>query len=330
MEDAIQYSVIIRTIGNAGEKYRKLLQSIQELTPQPQEVVVVLPHGYDKPQDQLGYETFIYSEKGMYYQRVRGIEYCKTRYALLCDDDVCFEKEFVSKLHKPIEEGLCSISAAPLYSFLPKKGLMTVTTTIMTSAMPTVFHKDRYVTVLKGTGYSFNRRLDMSQTKYYESMSVAGTCFYCDVEALRKCRLQDEFWMDDHGYAAMEDQTMIYKAWLNGYKTIVVSNAYYEHMDGKTSIRNNSQAANYSLTYNRVIFWDRFIYRMERGPLGRLSAKICFGYRMGWHHLYNRLSVIRKTISKEDAELMKKAYKDAKAYIQTQEYEQIQEQKKVV
>ena len=329
MEDTIQYSVLIRTLGNAGEKYQKLLASIKELTPQPQEVVVVLPHGYSEPVDRLGYETIIYSEKGMYYQRVRGIEYCKTKYALICDDDVCFEKDFVTKLHKPIQDGLSSISAAPLYSFLPKKGLMTVATTIMTSAMPTVFHKDRYVSVLKSTGYSFNRRLDMSQTKYYESTSVAGTCFYADVEALKKCRLQDEFWMDDHGYAAMEDQTLIYKAWLNGYKTIVVSNAFYEHMDGKTSIRNNSRATNYSLTYNRVIFWDRFIYRMEHGAIGRLAAKICFGYRMGWHGLYNRLSVIRGAIRKEDAELMKKAYKDAKAYIKTQEYEQIQEQKKV-
>ena len=330
MEDTIQYSVLIRTIGNAGEKYQKLLQSIKELSPQPQEVVVVLPTGFAEPEDKLGYETFIYSEKGMYYQRIRGIEYCKTRYALICDDDVCFEKDFVKKLHKPIEEGLCSISAAPLYSFLPKKGMMTIATTIMTSAVPTVFHKDRYVSVLKSTGYSFNRRLDMSQTKYYESTSVAGTCFYADVEALRKCRLQDEFWMDDHGYAAMEDQTLIYKAWLNGYKTIVVSDAYYEHMDGKTSTRNNSKAANYSLTYNRIIFWDRYIYRMQRGVFGKLSARICFGYRMGWHGLYTWLSTIRGSISKDDAALIKQAGKDARKYIKTPEYDQIQERNRVI
>lgn len=329
MED-IKYSVIIRTIGTAGQKYQRLLESIKELSPQPQEIVVVLPTGYSEPSDKLGHETFIYSEKGMYYQRVRGIEYCRTKYALICDDDVCFEKDFVRKLHKPIQEGLCSISAAPLYSFLPKPGLMTVATTIMASAMPTVLHRDRYVSVLKGTGYSFNRRLDMSHSRYYESMSVAGTCFYCDVEALRQCHLQDEFWMDDHGYAAMEDQTLIYKAWLNGYKTIVVSDAYYEHMDGKTSIRNNSKAADYSLTYNRVIFWDRFIYRMESGLIGKIMARACFGYRMGWQRLYTILSAMRGTMSKENAKLIKKAYIDATRYIKTPEYEQIQERNRVI
>jgi len=327
--EVIKYSVIIRTIGNAGEKYQKLLDSIKELIPQPQEIVVVLPHGYAEPSDKLGNEVFIYSEKGMYYQRVRGIEYCKTKYALICDDDVCFEKDFVKKLHKPIQNGLCSISAAPLYSFLPKQGLMTVATTIMTSAVPTVFHKDRYVSVLKGTGYSFNRKLDMSQTKYYESTSVSGTCFYCDVEALKKCRLQDEFWMDDHGYAAMEDQTLIYKAWLNGFKTLVVSDACFEHLDGKTSIRNNSKAATYSLTYNRVIFWDRFIYRMEPGFVGRFLALICFKYRMWWQRVYSSMSAMRGVMSKEDVELIKKAYKDAKRYIKSREYEQIQERSKV-
>ena len=45
----IDYSVIIRTIGKAGEKYQNLLNSIAALVPQPKEVIVVLPEGYDEP-----------------------------------------------------------------------------------------------------------------------------------------------------------------------------------------------------------------------------------------------------------------------------------------
>ena len=61
----IDYSVIIRTTGKAGEKYRKLLSSITALEPQPKEVIVVLPDGYDLPEDQLGWETFYHCPKGM-------------------------------------------------------------------------------------------------------------------------------------------------------------------------------------------------------------------------------------------------------------------------
>ena len=45
--DHIDYSVIIRTTGNAKEKYQALLNSIAQLDPQPLEVIVVLPEGND-------------------------------------------------------------------------------------------------------------------------------------------------------------------------------------------------------------------------------------------------------------------------------------------
>ena len=47
----LEFSVIIRTTGNAHEKYQKLLNSIVALEPQPKEVVVVLPDGYDLPEE---------------------------------------------------------------------------------------------------------------------------------------------------------------------------------------------------------------------------------------------------------------------------------------
>ena len=117
----IDYSVIIRTIGKAGEKYQNLLNAIAVLDPQPREVIVVLPEGYEEPEEKLGWETFYYSPKGMVVQRLFGIKKCKTPYALICDDDVCFAADFVHKLHEPIAEGLCGISAGPLYSFLSEK-----------------------------------------------------------------------------------------------------------------------------------------------------------------------------------------------------------------
>ena len=75
----IDYSVIIRTTGRAGEKYRRLLSSIEALEPRPREVIVVLPEGYGLPSDRLGWESFYFCPKGMVIQRLHGIAMCKTK-----------------------------------------------------------------------------------------------------------------------------------------------------------------------------------------------------------------------------------------------------------
>lgn len=96
----LSYSIYIRTLGKGGEKYHRLLQSIDQQTIKPQEVVVVLPVGYNPPQEKLGYERFEYSEKGMVKQRIYSINKAETPYILLLDDDVDFEPKYVEKIFK--------------------------------------------------------------------------------------------------------------------------------------------------------------------------------------------------------------------------------------
>ena len=320
----IDYSVVIRTTGKAGEKYQSLLNSIDSLNDKPKEVIVVLPEGYDLPQEQLGYETFLFSPKGMVIQRMAGIEYCKTRYALVCDDDVVFGSDFVELLYEPLKQGIASFSAAPLYSFLPPKGANAVLCTVMGSAMPTIVHRNtRYVSVLKTTGYSYNRHLDNSKTKYYDTQSVAWTCFFADIEAFRALELEKEIWLDAHGYSALDDQTMFYKAWLMGYKTVVVSTAYYEHLDGKTSTRNNKPAVLYATTFNRVVFWHRFIYSVQNKTAPKRLARIAFFYRMQWMRLWDCLAVVRKKITVEDYKVLRNGYLDGWEYLNSEEYKSL-------
>ena len=322
--EAIDYSVIIRTIGNAHEKYQKLLDSISRLEPQPKEVIVVLPEGFAPPDEQLGNETFLFCEKGMVRQRMEGIYACKTKYALICDDDVSFSPDFVSKLHVPIDKGLGAFSAGPLYSFLPEKGLEKIICTVMASAVPTLFHrKSRYCSVLKSTGYSYNRHLNNSVNNYYESQSVAWTCFYADISALKKLDFMQETWLDAHGYSALDDQTMFYKAWLMGLKTIVVADAEYIHMDAKTSTRNNKPAVLFSRSYNRIVFWHRFIYLQQHTLFGRILSQAAFCYRLIWLNIWNRLDVLRNRMSKSDYNICAEGFREAKKYLKTEEYQEL-------
>lgn len=316
----IDYSVIIRTIGKAGEKYQNLLNSIAALVPQPKEVIVVLPEGYDEPAEKLGWETFYYSAKGMVAQRMHGVAQCKTPYALICDDDVCFGSDFVQKLHEPIEKGFAGLSSGPLYSFLPEKGIRAAVNTLSGAAAPTVFHTDRYVSVLRTAGYSYNRHLHPEKKRFYESQSLAGTCFYADISKLRSVGFAEEKWIDANGYSAYEDQTMFYKAWLRGIRTVVVADAYYVHQDAKTSTRNNKPIVTRCLVINRIIFWHRFIYCIEKTPVAKIWARLAFAYRMAWLRLWAYIDLARGRYTREDVKLVFQACKDGWEYVASTEY----------
>ena len=317
---AIEYSVIIRTIGKAGEKYQNLLHSIAGLVPQPKEVIVVLPEGYAEPAEKLGWETFYYAPKGMVAQRMYGVARCKTPYALICDDDVSFGPDFVQQLHEPIEHNMGKLSIAPLYSFLPQKGIRAIMDTISGAAAPTFFHRDRYVSVLRTSGYSYNRKL-IEQGTYYETQSAAWTCFYADINALQNLDFEHEqLWLDSREYAAMDDQTMFYKAWLRGIKTIVVPHASYIHQDAKTSTRNNKPVVIRCLIINRIIFWHRFIYSMQKNVLSKGWARLAFSYRMAWIRLWAYIDLARGRYTKEDVALVFQACKDGWEYVKSAEY----------
>lgn len=321
---SLDYSVVIRTTGKAHEKYQALLDSIKNLVPQPKEVIVVLPEGYDLPEEKLGYEKYYFCPKGMVKQRMIGIQKCKSKYALICDDDVSFEFDFVQKLYEPIKEGMGSFSAGPLYSFLPSKGVNTILCILMGSALPTILYKNtRYVSVLKTTGFSYNRNLDIKKKKYYETQSVAWTCFFADLEALNAIKFEEEVWLDANGYSALDDQTMFYKAWLNGYKTIVVSDVVYNHLDARTSIKNNKPAVLYSTTFNRVVFWHRYVYSIQSSVLNKIIAKIAFMYRMIWMQIWDYISVLRKRMSKDDYLIARSGYKDGMLFLNSDDYKKL-------
>lgn len=320
----IDYSVIIRTTGKAGEKYAGLLASIDSLVPKPREVIVVLPEGYDLPAQQLGWETFYFSPKGMVIQRMTGIEKCRTRYALICDDDVKFGPDFVQKLYQPVKEGKYRLSAGPLYSFLPPRGANAALCTLMASAAPTLLHKsDRYISVLRSSGYSYNRHL--LPGRYYETQSVAWTCFFAEVSAIREIDLDAERWLDSHGYSSMDDQTMFYKAWLRGIKTIVVSDAVYEHLDARTSTRNNQEQALYAMGFNRVVFWHRFIYRQQRGILSSVWALACFGYHTLWTVFFELLNLARRKTTRSCFAVKFCGLRDGWRYVKSEDYRSLPE-----
>lgn len=316
----IDYSVIIRTTGRAGEKYKKLLCSIQKLSPKPKEVIVVLPENYNLPEDRLGWETFYYSPKGMVIQRLTGIKKCKTQYALITDDDIIFNSDFVKKLYDPVKNGYYGITAGPLVKFFPNQGIQSLFAIIMGSALPTVFHKKRYNTLLRSTGYSYNRNIDVNHHVLYETQSAPWTCFFADVFLLNSIHFEDEIWLDKYGYSAYDDAVMFYKAWLYGIKSGIVSDAWYDHLDANTSKKGLKTEAVFASGFNMYIFWHRFIFNMEQNKLKRIWCRICILYRIIGQFSYNTFNLLRHQMNISEYHAFIAGVKEGKLWTNSKEY----------
>lgn len=313
----IDYSIVIRTTGNAGKKYEMLLQSINNLNLQPKEIIVVLPEGYNEPKEKIGYEHFYYCKKGMVNQRIYGLNVCKTKYALFCDDDVSFERDFVEKLYRPIKENKSAFSAGPLVDFFPDKGIKSVVSLIIGGATPTFFCKNRYNHILRTTGYSYNRNL--KNKEYFYTDSLPWTCFFADVSAMKDINMESEMWLDKNGYAALDDQTMFYKAILRGYKTLVVKDALYKHNDAKTSFKENDKVL-YCSAFNRTVFWHRFIYLNQKNPILKIWAIICFKYMKTMMKIFNYIQMKRGKIDFHSFHGLMDGFKDGSNYLSSDEY----------
>ena len=65
----MEYTVVIRTLGKAGGKYQKMLDSLKSQTMPPKEIIVYIAEGYDIPKETIGVERYVYVKKGMVAQR---------------------------------------------------------------------------------------------------------------------------------------------------------------------------------------------------------------------------------------------------------------------
>lgn len=90
----MKYTAVIRTLGIAGEKYQRELDSLLNQTMPPEDIIVYIAEGYSIPKETCGKERYIYVKKGMVAQRAIRYEEVNTEWILFLDDDVfCLRQE---------------------------------------------------------------------------------------------------------------------------------------------------------------------------------------------------------------------------------------------
>lgn len=243
----VSYSVVIRTLGNSGEKYERLLKSIATQNVKPEEIIVVIPDGYNLD-FQLGNERVLRCKKGMVTQRAVGINAATSEYILVVDDDVEFDEDMVEKLYCYLVDNnldcclpMEGVSAMPeektINLFYPLK---TRIRNGFTGQMFTSRRKSEYLDVLTVTAghkvYVNSNNLD----KCYLCTAACFQCFFIKTSIAQSAHFDEEVWLEEGrltSYSAFDEPVFFSKLNKNGLRMAYALRVRYKHLDARDILR---------------------------------------------------------------------------------------------
>lgn len=275
----MNYTAVIRTLGKAGDKYRKLLDSLMSQTLKPEAIIVYIAEGYPIPAEKSGVEKYVYVKKGMVAQRALRYDEVNTEYILFLDDDVFLPDDAVENMFRLLEKYHADIISPDVFSNSSRSLTGKISMAISGRMLPR-FHDSEYgYKVMKNGGYSYNNN---PKPGVYISQTNAGPCFMCRKNTFLHINFKEELWLDDLKYALGDDQVMFYKMYLSGFNQLTWYDSGIIHMDaGTATISDERQKINiYSDIRFKIIFWHRFIYKPEKNILNKLWSILCIGYTL--------------------------------------------------
>lgn len=323
MERKFSYSVVIRTLGTAGDKYQQLLNSLIKQTIKPEKILVYIAEGYSIPKETIGWEEYVYVKKGMVAQRALDYKEVKSEYILFLDDDLIFSANTVEKMFYLLMENKADVISPDIF---PNSNRSFISELFMTvSGRMRSRNNDNYwgYKVMRNSGYSYNRN---PIKDVYFSQTNAGACFLCSKKSFLSINFMEELWMDEQKYALGDDQVMYYKMYLSGLKLLTWYNHNFVHLDGgDNSNKNKRNKVIYSDFRFKTIFWHRFIYKPDFSAISRLWSFLCI--------LYALLFTLFISLIKFDFSIFKLKYyaiKDAINFIKSDEYRNLPQIKKQI
>lgn len=323
------YSIVIRTLGNTGEKYLQMLRAIECQTVRPQEIVVVIPEGYTLDH-QLDNERVVYSKKGMVTQRAVGITEAIGDYLLVLDDDLDFPPDFAEQMYAHLQAKQLDCVLAFGNGGIAKDG----------TEQKKVSFKNKLKQSLKRLRLAFTGQAFYSrrQSKWFDTIASTGghrtyvnceedlcqtgafACFFIKADKAKAVHFEEEQWLEQgslSSYAAYDDAVFYYKLFLQGGRIAYTHNTDFVHLDAAagrpapdflTAKRNRL----YTIARNRTIFWYRHIWTKHRN----LHNLVGGFYGIINHAIYNIVINSYPKYWPAIGALMK-GYRDAFSFIRT-------------
>ena len=283
----LSYSVVIRTLGDAGLKYKALLDSIAKQTIQPEEVIVAIPEGYELDYT-LGTERIIRSKKGMVSQRAEGILAAKSDYILVVDDDVEFGPTMIQELYD-------YMVANNLNACLPMEGvdnnldsntmdlrrpLVPTIRWAITGQMFTSRRKSKYLDILTlAAGHKVYLNSNNLDTCYL-CTTACFQCFFIDTKLAQAAHFEDETWLQEGSftsYSGYDEPVFFSKLNKIGLRMAYALRTRYKHLDAGAGHRtidktHDKSLRNFSMARNRTVYWYRFIYLYQTTWYNKMRA----------------------------------------------------------
>lgn len=318
----MEYTVVIRSLGKAGNLFQQELDSLAKQTIKPSAIIIYIAEGYDIPTETIGVEKYVYVKKGMVAQRALRYDDVETPFILFLDDDVYLPPNGVELLYNEMLERKADV-ISPCVFFSEKATVKDkIRLSFFGKEVCRVFGHKWAFKILRTTGISYNNN---PGNGIYESQANGGPCFFCYKSAFTDTHFEDELWLDKAPYAFPEDHVMFYKMHLRGHKVLTTFDSGIIHLDAGTTLGANTperiQKLIYSEYRNRIIFWHRFIYSCERSPFGKLLSLFAICYSV----FIQYCKIIAKTIigNKSDAKALQNGLHDGWAYLKTDEYKKL-------
>lgn len=282
----LTYSIAIRTLGTAGDKYLEELRSITRQTIQPEKVVVYIAEGYERPKEQIGNEEYVWVKKGMVAQRALQYREITSDCILLLDDDVRLAPDSAEKLLCAMEENHADCVGADTF----RNQDMSLKGKIYAAATNLVYPRsdDGWAFKIRRNGsFSYNNH---PKPGYHPSESCAGPCMLWKKQSLLKLHWEDELWIDQLGYAFGDDVVETYKLPVNGGILGVLYQSGVENLDAQTASethRDNIQKF-YTRSKASIIIWYRTIWQAQPSAW----KIIAFALKQIWLFIINCIAVI--------------------------------------
>lgn len=309
----IDYTVVIRTLGTAGDYYLRTLNSLLEQTIKPKAVIIYIAEGYEIPKETIGIEQYFYVKKGMVAQRALPYNEVETEYMLFLDDDVYLPPNGVETLYMELMEYKADVISPCVFFNHQVSWKSKIIQSLMGKEVARLWGKRWGYKVLRTGGFSYNNN---PVKPVYESTTNAGPCLFCRKDDFLKIKFEEDLWLDDAPYALPEDQVMFYKMHLCGLKILTTFDSGIVHLDAGSTMQASEEKVLkviYSEYRNKTIFWHKYIYGKEKNIILKLWCRFCFGYMLAVQHLRSVIKLVKG--KKSEVEAFRNGIRDGRKYI---------------
>ena len=270
------YSVAIRTLGTAGEKYQQLLNSLKAQYHQPKKILVYIAEGYKLPEETIGIEQYVRCPKGMIAQRSLPFDEIDTDYVLFCDDDLYLPPNCVERMFEGLQNMNGDCIAANVYN--EEQMSLWKKTGLFLHSFITPHRDDGWNIHIKRNGsYSYNKA---PKGDYLKTESAPFACCLCKMTIYKDIHFEDERWLDRMSYAAADDQLFYYKMHLMGKNVIMYRNSGIIHLDAQAGHRSKRKNKMFLQKKNLFIMWYRIIYNIRsKNTFEKIRCVAAFAWR---------------------------------------------------